>query len=306
MADALDWQTYRVPHPEVVPVVYCTVKRHKSYVALPKNIRSRRDDTLSVIPHIGLKDLSRMFADTMWDEPKTTILGSVLRHSPKLAILETPDVEGFHRRLVKPTVIESDSVYYKPIIVKEGLMFPLVQFPGDNKVKTVTAVYNTNGVYRIPRGYPELAGVVVGETVFNGRVDYDPYHGALYLENLDGSPVDNQKVIVRYNTRTTNVIKTEQLEEGLYSVGLWGIDTEPQTGVFHIEDRFEYTDARRLVKPEEGFEAASADYGNFDADSIATSHLWIVKTNADPDRIQESLRRVLPAGVLYRIESLPE
>ncbi|RME29020.1 MAG: hypothetical protein D6800_03135 [Candidatus Zixiibacteriota bacterium] len=226
----------------------------------------------------------RLEAEWMREEP---ILLTLPEDAETRHVLARPVGEVSPRSIYRQPVLLSDSEY----------MVPGVIFPDGRGFRVFPASSIGHGCYICPRGAPWLQGVYVGPSAYHGYVDYDPYHGIIYLEGEDGSPLigsDGVEIVVSLER---SWIHPTPEHGGVYMVGV-----SPYQATLRIDTFTEYTDERRMPEPLPEDREHAVDWGQYDAGPVATEHLWIIQTDADPVEVEKAVRRVLPAGTIYRVE----
>jgi hypothetical protein len=173
------------------------------------------------------------------------------------------------------------------------------------------------GVFQIPAGFPgPPAAVRFKNDTFgkNGEViDYDPYHGTVYLEYPSGDPVDAAaRVEVQIDTSRSMALPLGDLDAGTYPIVQTpskeiklGNYAGPTIATLVVDHPPDYYDTRRLAPAHDSDSPAAVNrhrvgQAHYDAGPVSSRHCWIVETDAPPERVREAVNRSMPAGTLYR------
>jgi hypothetical protein len=175
-----------------------------------------------------------------------------------------------------------------------------------------------DGVFQIPAGYPSgPTQVVVGGEVFGDdpdeTVDYDAYHGTIYLEYASGDPVSVEAVVdVTIDTSRSMAFSLADFDVGTYPIVRTpagnlriGHHHGPTVAMLVVDRPPVYNDARRLapMRDENGSAAVErhrVGQAHYDASPVSSRHCWVIETDAPPERLREAVQRSMPAGTLYR------
>lgn len=285
----LVWRTYRDPGVGAVPLLRADVSTTVTYIPSPKT------PTLEIefprhLSAIGLVTRAVLQPGELNTER--------IAQEPYLLVLQTP-VNGQRRQLTRPSgIIQYDHS-------EQALIVPHASYRGDDSYLSVKGVGLGNGCFKVPRGYPTLRSITVAGGDFTGHVDYDPYHGVVYLESDSGAfPPSNSDVVVGLIRDVTWRIEVKGTEPGRYTVRQGGIHSEAGAvlGMLDITRKTTWSDARRLPVADSDVAAHTVDSAHYDGGPIATGAMWVITTDADPERVEEAVRNTMPLGTLYRIE----
>jgi hypothetical protein len=135
-----------------------------------------------------------------------------------------------------------------------------------------------------------------------GRYDYDPRHGALYMETEAGEPLTGAPVELFVSERETHRIDLDALPAGRHPI------TDPRSrqllGILTKRDERTVRDIRRLPAPEPEEKWHAVDQATYDGSPLPVGSLWVIATDAPPDAIEDAVRQTMPAGTIWRNEPL--
>ena len=214
--------------------------------------------------------------------------------------------------------------YLEPRIIHdegEALLFaPGSRVRRERGTKLVVADELGRGVYRVPAGYVAPPTTVrLGGGREAPSYQYDPYHVKLLIFYEMGATIPGAFVTAELQTEERIYRRLSSLNRGVHALvnagggrlRLQEIERDPHQAIVYgfvlIGEDPSFEDTRRRAAPLLDSDAAHRiGTGHLDAGPISHGHLYVVASDAPPERIARAVRETLPAGSMVRVIPLGE
>jgi hypothetical protein len=296
----ITWKTYRDPTAAPVPVLEANISRsyRLEHRAQPE------DEKLRVQP---FEEAIGAYTGEEWSS-RDWLPAKVLQREPVRILPQKRENLTTEWRWARPQFPRRDlyTHYDVPSLLpgEEAVLVPEYRRPASVERPTYQrARRRGNGVFEISPGYRKLQGVLVNGDphAFTGY-DYDPRHGALYLEQSRGEPMPadvNVEVFVDRSGSMRLSLRNEEPGEIPITAG----QPERTVALVHSRREREMEDARRLPSPQPSDRWHAVGWAQYDGRPIPEGMMWTVETGAPPEEVEEATDLVMPAGTLYRVVS---
>jgi len=296
----LTWRTYRDRSQAPVPVLEANVAH--SY-RLERRIEPE-DEKLKVDP---FEEAIGAYSGEQWPA-QDWLPSKVLAEEPVRIRPEKNENLTTQWRWAEPVFDRPDlfTHYDVPAMLpgEEAVLVPeMSRRASDQKPTYRRARRRGSGVFEISPGFRKLKGVLVnGDPHAFSGYDYDPRHGALYIEESWGSPMPSGVNVEVF------VDRQHSMRVGLETTGPGelpiAVGTPAETvAILHHHRTRKMADVRRLPGPDESKRWHAVDRAHYDGRPIPEGMMWVIQTDASDDEIEDATDRVMPAGTLYRVEN---
>lgn len=288
----ITWRTYRNKDAAPVPVVAALPASYKT--TWTRDLPDRAID-------VGSYQAAKAIRSGEVFDAGHTLPASVLRED--VVLLELEGDVGLSRVVARPQRVQPVlSMLHKPKLLGPQTALVIGEpRPTERRWEVFDPEPIGEGLFSVPAGLIGPSTLAIDGEQAGLVFDYDPYGGVLYVESDEGKPIPSDSAL-------TFTIRAEQTCRRTLT-GQETVVTSDRTGeVLAVMKRQpeEIIDIRRLptFDPEKKWHAVGQ--AHYDAGPIPQDLYFIIRTDATDERVQQAVRRTLPAGAIYRIEPLPE
>lgn len=297
--DPLAWNTYRDRSQAPVPVLQVDVVRN---YRLDQRLEPE-NEKLEVEPFV---EAVGAFTGETWSDqdwlPAKSLGREPVRILPKSDRTRTTKWVWAETKFDRPDLF---TYYDEPVLLpgEQALLVP--EFHRNASLEKPTyrrARTRGGGVFEISPGFRKLQGVLVnGDPHAFSGFDYDPRHGTFYIEESYGEPMPSGVNVEVFVDRADSMrVDLEATEPGEVPITVGR--PERTVSVLHHRRIRKMEDVRRLPAPDESKRWHAVDWAHYDGRPFPEGMMWIIRTSADREEVEEATDRVMPAGTIYRID----